>query len=69
MASESILRIRKVRIGNQKSIVNRAVKAIDHDVEIKSSAEFACSDGEPPSSHPVEALSSGARMLPLDLGL
>ena len=47
MASESIVRIRKVRIGNQKSIVNRAVKAIDHDVKIKSSAEFACSDASP----------------------
>ena len=38
------VRIRKFSVGNQKSIVNRAVKTIDHDVEIESAAEFACLD-------------------------
>src|SRR6478672_4816050 len=65
------VRIRKVRIGNQKPIVNRAKKIIDHDVEIDSIAEFARSKhpgGAPLSSLPAEALSIGARMPPLDRG-
>jgi hypothetical protein len=43
------VRIRKVSVGDQKSIVDRAVEAIDDNVEIEPTAKFA--GGHPSPEH------------------